>query len=239
MSSPTNEHIEAAIRSGDLAYVRSYIGKNPDAAKTNYKFAGGHGTPLHMAAYYNQPEIIDYLVNEREVDVNRNEGVSADWVPLQHAAKAKAVKAAAMLLSLGANPARAGDKPEFKEFISSEAVLQARDPEYAEKLLRQKIEGRWSLAAPHEVIHDYQWPNEGLRLTDSFNFETRRQRSVVRDIATGSLSHADTFFDDMPDTTEVQKAFVKLKELGGEADESAVPGRGLGKKAPRLQRPQG
>lgn len=239
MPSATNEHIEAAIRSGDIAYVRSYIGGNPDAATTNYKFSGGHGTPLHMAAFYDQPEVIDYLVRERGVNVDRSEGVTDNWTPLRHAAHAKAAAAVAKLLELGADPRRVANQKQYAEFVASEAVMTARDPEYAAKLRRKKVEGTWVLNSPHEVIHDYQWPEEGLRLTDAFNFETRKLRAVVRDISTGSLSHADTFFDDMPDTTEVQKAFVKLKELGGKADESAVPGRGLGKKAPRLQNPKG
>ena len=194
-----NEALEAAIKAGDLFFVRSYLDNHPQAATTNYSFGGGHGTPLHMAAFNNQPKIIEHLVSER--------GVS--------------------------------DKEEYDQFVASKAVMEARDPEYLAKLHRKRIEGTWFLNSDHEIIHDYQWPNEGLRLTDAFNFETRKQRSIVRDIVSGSLSHADTFFDDMPDTTEVQKAFAKLKELGGKADESAVPGRGLGKKAPRLQKPQG
>lgn len=234
-----NEALEAAIKAGDLFFVRSYLDNHPQAATTNYSFGGGHGTPLHMAAFNNQPKIIEHLVSERGVSVNRSEGVSVNWTPLHHAAHAKAVEAAAKLLELGADTGRVADKEEYAQFVASKAVMEARDPEYLAKLHRKRIEGTWFLNSDHEIIHDYQWPNEGLRLTDAFNFETRKQRSIVRDIVSGSLSHADTFFDDMPDTTEVQKAFAKLKELGGKADESAVPGRGLGKKAPRLQKPQG
>lgn len=234
-----NVHVEAAIKSGDIVFLKGYLESNPGVATTNYSFDGGHGTPLHMAAYYNQSEIIDFLVSDLGVDVNRSIGVTSNWVPLHHAAHAKAAAAAAKLLELGADAGRLASESEYKDFLSSEAVMQARDPEYVAKLRRKKVEGTWVLNGDHEIVHDYQWPSEGLRLTDAFNFETRKQRSVVRDIASGSLSHADTFFDDMPDTTEVQKAFAKLKELGGKADESAVPGRGLGKKAPRLQNPRG
>ena len=224
-----------AIRRNDVSFLRGYLKKHltKDLSWPEYS-----GPALNYAASCNKPDVIELLVTELGLDPNDNVGVTNAWTPLHHAKVRNAHKAAAKLLALGADPAVKNSGGENAvAYCQSDPVQELADPGFAEKKkARQqekkeeqlrtqetRIKGGWSLTAPAEVVHERETPDGKQRLTDVFNFETRVWRAVVTDLEGKGMAQNIVFFDDMTDTTIARRALEKLKELGGEADESAVP----------------
>eukprot|EP00349_Pseudokeronopsis_sp_Brazil_P006421 CAMPEP_0202963564 /NCGR_PEP_ID=MMETSP1396-20130829/7574_1 /ASSEMBLY_ACC=CAM_ASM_000872 /TAXON_ID= /ORGANISM="Pseudokeronopsis sp., Strain Brazil" /LENGTH=119 /DNA_ID=CAMNT_0049684897 /DNA_START=91 /DNA_END=450 /DNA_ORIENTATION=+ len=60
-----------SIQSGDLDYIKEFLQANTD---TNFNINGelnGHGwAPLHEACYYGHLNIVKYLVEDQQADVN-------------------------------------------------------------------------------------------------------------------------------------------------------------------------
>lgn len=207
------------IRSGRVDYLRIFLNLHPEMLEKSFSWDGGRGAAIACAAQHNQTEVIRFLVEEKGVDVNFND--VSGWRPLHDAAYAKSYEAAALLLSLGADPAiKRDDGRDTVEFCQSDEVQALIDPSYEEKRRAERIAGTWSCATPKEVKHTYEMPDEGYRLTDVFNFETRHFRSIVE--SSRGVSHTIRFFDEIPDRTILHQAFQKLKELGGDAAEQSI-----------------
>lgn len=114
----------------------------------------------------------------------------------------------------------------------AELAAQQREQERLEQEKQQRIAGEWKLTAPAEVTFTRELPDGSHSLTDIFNFQTRIWRAVVTGLKGQGTAQNVIFFDQVPDPGILQGAFEKLKELGGTADESAIPG-GIAKKAIR------
>jgi hypothetical protein len=70
--------IESAIRAGDLARLKGMV-------KTANHLSMGFGSrPIHMAMLYNQPHILEWLVAQPGIDVNRipvySTSTNAEWL---------------------------------------------------------------------------------------------------------------------------------------------------------------
>jgi hypothetical protein len=243
MASDTDDFVKA-IREGDLGFLRDYLSRHPGALGALIKWNNGSndGYPMNCAAYHDRPDVIE-LFAQAGAGPDRNEGVSCRWTPLHHAENQKALKAAAALLMHGADCSiRNESSKDTSEFCRSEKIQQLRDPQYREKLAQKaraekqkKIDGSWKLTGPREVVHDHELPDSGWRMTDIFNFETRCWRACLRDAEHKGVTQNIVFFDDIPDTQILRHALGKLKELGGDADESAIEG-GHVIKGPMLKR---
>ncbi|MCE9508613.1 MAG: ankyrin repeat domain-containing protein [Alphaproteobacteria bacterium] len=235
------ENFLQAIKGGDVDSLRIILRDHPEyLEKANLKFGDGYGGfALNAAAFYNQPQVIEFLVEEKEVDVNRQEGVSGLWAALHHACESNSYQAAEILLQLGANSqlkTESGVVPYDKcksgkiiELLSSGAGALTK------KTKEQKIAGKWSLTSPSEVVYTRDLPEQGLRLTEIFNFESRRVTAITKDLRGGHLAQNILFFDDISDTQFVHQAHAKLTELGGTADASVIDRRPLNGKSPLLR----
>lgn len=95
-----------AVKSGDLQTLKAIIAKDPDTIYKPLKWDGDEysGNVLHLAAFYDQPEVIEYLVKEKGMDVN-NQNSRQRNTPLHYAALNDGEKSAAKLLKCGAKPA--------------------------------------------------------------------------------------------------------------------------------------
>jgi hypothetical protein len=240
----------------DVDGLRKYLAKHPSLLDEKYDWGNYAGTLLHYAAYMNKPAVVELLVTEKKMDADSHVNVSNKWTPLHHAETARAYRAAARLLALGAStdiPNAGG--ATTADFAGSAAVQKILDPLYEDKA-RQKAEaaraqeqqratetaaqekaslsaravGTWTLTGSAEVTHEYDLPDGSHRLKDIFNFQTRIWRSLVTDLKTSALAQNIVFFDGVPDPALLHAAFQKLKALGGEADESAVSPASLPKK---------
>ncbi len=243
---PLEDDFIDLIKKGNISDLDIFISINPGVleAKLEWDVSGGKcfGYALNCAAYFNQPDIIKFLVNEKGRPVNLQAGVVEEWTPLHHASFAKSYEAAAVLLELEADPALMNSKGvDTKQFCQSEEIQKLCDPDYQkekkqkeerkkqkkEQERQEKIAGKWRRAAHQEVVHEYELPEASLRLTDVFNFELRFWRSIAKELSGGGITQNIVFFDDMPDTQIAHQACRKLKELGGDVDEDVIDSRPL------------
>jgi hypothetical protein len=230
-----------AIKGGDVDSLRIILRDHPEYLEEKLGFAENrNGFALNAAAYFDQPQVIEFLVEEIGVDINRQEGVGNKWAPLHHACDNDAYHAAETLLQLGANPSlknESGATPYDK--CKSEKIkelLHSGAEELTQKTKAQRIAGKWTLTSSAEVVYTRDLPDQGLRLTEIFNFESRRVTAITKDLRGGQLAQNILFFDDISDTQFVHQAHVKLTELGGTVDSSVIDRRPLNGKSP-LSRP--
>ena len=242
MASGKQDFMEA-IRTGNIAFLREYLRQNPDDLNQKLAWDNYDGFPLNYAAFCNQPKVISFLVLECRSDMNRTEGVGANWSPLRHAQEKLCHRAAAMLLSLGADPSvPAADGTTAADFCKSKEVRQHYDPGYTEKIKilaqeekEKKIAGTWNRTGAREITHDYERPDIGCRMMDIFNFETRCLRAIVKNTDGPGVAQNILFFDDMPNREILRLAAQKLQELGVEVDDSEI---GEGRVIKKSFRPQ-
>lgn len=215
------------ICKGDVAFLRGFLDRHPEMLKMTLWWGDGYGYAMNCAAHFNQPQVVEFLAKEKGLNVNmRDAGLST---PLHDAKRRESYAAAAMLLLLGADPLlKDRQNNDTSVFCRSEEILAHLDPAYRER----KIAGNWRRMSSKEVKHSYVIPEDGYRLTDIFNFETRQFRSIVES-KNGNLTQTIRSFDEMPDKGVLYRAFEKLKALGGDAEKSVIdrplptPKRGL------------
>ncbi len=135
---------------GTLADVRDFVEKNPDVLQQNFEWQNGGygGSLLHMAAYYNHPDIIAYLVKEKGMDVNGAD--KSGWTPLHHAAERNAIGASTKLLDLGANASLKNAEGQRPAELCREASLKKLLSDSHEE--NRKVE---KAAAVAKRINDY------------------------------------------------------------------------------------
>jgi hypothetical protein len=220
----------AAIKSGDIDSLRVILRDHPEYLEQRLSF-NRSGFALNAAAYFNQPQVIEFLAEEIGVDINRQVGVGGQWAALHHACDHDSYQAAEMLLQLGANPTLKTEsgKTPYDQCISEKLkeLLRSGCDKLAQKTKAQKIAGTWSLTSPSEVVYTRDLPDQGLRLTEIFNFESRRVTAVTKDLRGGHLAQNILFFDDISDTQFVHQAHAKLTELGGTVDSGVIDRRPL------------
>lgn len=245
-----------AVKAGDLEMLKRVLKENPEVLENPISFDSDSnaGRLLGMAAYFDQPEIVEYLVKEKNADIDRENGRPSKSTPLHHAKMARAYKAAAKLLELGADPGVTNSHGENTRAFAQE--VRERDPAYVERRRQEQlaqaealrkaeagrlareaaaraelVAGKWTQSAPAEITYERLTPNGRQHLTDVFNFETRIWRAAVLDLESKAMAQNIIFFDNMPDTAILQKPLQKLKELGAEVDENAINGRHLAKQS--------
>jgi ankyrin repeat protein len=224
-----------AIKDGDVDSLRVILRDHPEYLEKNTDFktvCGDYtGFALNVAAAHDQSQVIEFLVEEAGVDINRQKDHSSNWTALHHACEHAAYEAAEMLLQLGADPklkTNKGDTPYDKcKSEKIKTLLRSGCDELAQKTKAQRIAGNWTLTSPCEVLHARDLPEQGLRLTEIFNFESRRVTAITKDLRGGHLAQNILFFDEIPDTQFVHQAHAKLTELGGTVDSSVIDRRQL------------
>ena len=226
----------AAISAGDLDKVKAALKAHPAWLEEQFDtYAQGKmGTPLHAAAHFNRPGIILYLAKEKKLPLNQKNG--AQNTPLHHACMNGATDAARVLLELGADPwlkNKNGNTPVSEATTEDmkrifESVIEERD----RKAQEDKEAREWTLVSPAEVMRVRNLPDKSYRLTDIFNFSTRRWSSLAKDIKDGHVTQSNMFFDDIPDKEILQQAYRHLVRLKGKADPESIDRRPMDKPSP-------
>ena len=225
--------IVKAIKKGDLEAVNNILANEPYLYGQELKFNSNYynGNLLHVAACFDQPAIIRFLV-EKNMDVNSQD----NWpynTPLHIAAMQKSSAAVTTLLELGANPCLKGSSNQMpyekgrdqglkallynaaqewqassEEHVKQEAEEAHVAEENPQSEIVDKSKGFWTQSAmPHEYIFERELPKQGLRLTEIFNMVAEECTLVVRDIETGYPAQpVIRSFADMKDQTRVQEA---------------------------------
>jgi len=243
------------ISDGDLDKLSKFLEKDQARRFHWHQWPNGPGssstgTILHMAAYFNQPAIIKFLVNEYGMDVNEPNKRSRR-TPLHYACENGSYEAASLLLQLGAdstlqcNDLFSGGTPfelcrdmRIKELLSPPvAPLQKEPPvkEIAQKTVETKIEDAWSIKSSSEIVHEYEYAlQEGRHhVADIFNFSAGRLTTIIKDLQNKSQSHTDQFFNesDIQGNKTLSEAFARLKHTASndsqptEQPEAPDPGR--------------
>ncbi|MBI3442053.1 MAG: ankyrin repeat domain-containing protein [Proteobacteria bacterium] len=212
-----------AIKEGDVSLLRAILKEQPEwlEKKFHVGFIGMFdGFILDMAAYYNQPKVIEFLVTEKKVDINRQNGVSCQWSALHLACRNDSYEAAEMLVKLGANVGAKASHDTTPLALCSSGPCKERLRELFRQARQEKETAPertdiWRRISPDEIVHDRDLPESGYHITDIFNFEARYWTSITRDLKSGVPAQTQQFFDEMPDTRLLHLAHEKYKELGG------------------------
>lgn len=105
-------------------------------------------------------------------------------------------------------------------------LLKNSPEDICEKLLipALKLDDEWKLAAPARVSRETERREQGVMLTEEFNFQSRERLTFAHTfeghIPCG-FSRQD--FSQISDRDAVEEAWRKLKELGGEAPHPFIP----------------
>ncbi|MBI3442054.1 MAG: ankyrin repeat domain-containing protein [Proteobacteria bacterium] len=239
MLNPNKSRFLKAIKKGDVTFLREFLEQHPKylKKKLHAKLYLFDGFALNMAAYYNQPKVIEFLVTEKHVDINNRRRVHQEWTALHLACHNDAYEAAEALVTLGADM----DLPNFfgktpLGMCSSDPMQERLKELFARtRLARDKAEQTctksadqqdiWRRISPGEIMHERVLPENGYRITDIFNFEARYWTSIVRDPTSGTPTQNRVFFDNMPDTRILHQAHAKYVELGGTIPAEAIDRR--------------
>ena len=221
----TNGSFVRAIKKGNLkrleALVNTLTGSINDDYKWERKTYGG--SLLHLAAFYNCPEIIEYLVKEKGLKLDRRS--NNDWTPLHHAARAGSANAIDTLLKLGADPGlvSSNNKSPY-DLCKNDTAAQESLRSYHEEQLRQqelnaqkkeqqslaaeqaKVTGAWTLGASDEEVI-FEREQSGLYLTETFNFAAKTRILMAESLKTGNLAQPETkSFSEIPERAEQARA---------------------------------
>lgn len=239
------------IRKGNLNKLRKMLEKKPELldmghSEAWFKWPDGRGKGysssgniLHMAAFFNQPEIIKFLVNEKSMNINQPNRFSRR-TPLHYACQYGGFESASLLFSqLGADSTlrcSAGTGCELSEderikallLPSYEAQMQQEEAERqerdAERLVQERAEaekrivGTWEInPSTSEIVHEHELPGGEFHVTDAFNFATGRFTSIFKELGSGNVSPKDHFFkpEEVSGNPALSEAFSKLQELTG------------------------
>lgn len=224
-----------AIKGGNVPLLRDILDAHPEYLNKALSWGGYDGFALNAAAFFGHPLVIEFLVLEKGVDINAQEGVGNSWTALHHAVCPEAINgyaAAEALIQLGADT-RLKDLSGRTPFDSCAAgpvkeLLQSyvgMPPQQGVK--PSQGEGIWNMSSFCEVMNVRSIPGSGYRLTDIFNFETRRLLTITKDASSGHIAQSMVFFDDVPDMEILHKAHAKYKELGGKIGDEVINGRKL------------
>ena len=209
--------VGAIISEGDLNSLKQVISEKPDVLKMfftekNYTEA----SMLHQAAIYDRPSIIEFLVNEKGMKVDKLQ--KNLWTPFHFAAASDAQEAMKKLMDLGADPyLQNSDGRTSYDLCANIGTKEFLEP-YRKELKKTEPMAApadsWKSSSPDEVTHERQ--QECYRLTDIFNFSVEIWTSITKDLEN------DQFTKETKDFTETPKGMLdqaraKLTEIYGAA----------------------
>ena len=218
------DKIVKAIKDGKVEEVKKILEAEPYIVDKRFGFAWPNGDAglLHIAAYFNQPEIIKYLAEiNKQLNIN-NQNAIISYSALHFAAETKSSDAVKALLTLGANPClqdNGGKYPydvckdqELKKLLytayqewqvkkeapkaavkEEQSVESVVRPTEQEEQASDRLKGIWTKSeASDEVIFERDMPRQNLRLTETFNFAAELRILIAANLETGDPSQPET-----------------------------------------------
>jgi uncharacterized protein YfcZ (UPF0381/DUF406 family) len=236
--------IAKAVKTGNLEELKKLLEEDPPAIHRTYSTWSVTDVPLlNLAAYYNEPEIVKFLI-DRGQDINKKGG-GYKRTPLHYAAGADAYQAVDVLLDLGADASLTDAVNKAPYQISqnkgtADVLLTAynecfRKVDSGEQVIVkpavEKVRETTAAASTwkpgvtnEEIIFQRDMPELNLRLTETFNFAADLRILVASNLETGYLSQPETkLFSEIPKM--VEQAREELSKLNAKAE--APKGRGI------------
>jgi len=216
----------------DSPNVIEFLITQKKADPNRNKDVGSAWTPLHHAEYKKSYSAAAKLL-ERGANpgIKNSKGANTRAFAASEKVRGRITPAGRMRMlyreieeALTAAQQAEKEKREAAQKRKAEFIAQQQERERQEQERQRRIEGEWKLTAPAEVTFTRELPDGSHSLTDIFNFQTRVWRAVVTGLNGQGTAQNVIFFDNVPDPGILHGAFEKLKELGGKADESAIPG---------------
>jgi hypothetical protein len=217
------DNIVNVIKKGDLDSLKEILEQHPDLIEKTFKFTNEMdfcGSILHMAASYNQPELVKFLVTEKGMKVDKLS--NSEWTPLHHAARTGASQAVQALLDLGANQSLKTSKEDTPYELCK---LYCKDNDTKE-LLRPyheaaKIKGTWESGSPDQITHEHDMPGHRFHLSETFELAAGRWTLITKDLQDGQLAPTVVkYYADM--TPKEKEAFdqarARLNKANGVVD---------------------
>jgi hypothetical protein len=208
--------IDQVIRKGDVDLLKRIVDGQPRFLRTyfthsNYAEAG----LLHIAAVHNKPAVIDFLVNEKDVSVNKlQENL---WTPLHFAAQNASLEAMQKLLDLGADPNIKLKEKTLYDLcigIDTKELLQSFTKKQEKPEATAKAENGWKSSAPDEVVHEHKL--DRYLLTDIFNFAAKTWTRITENLSNGQTTpETKTFKEAAPEL--IAQARAELDRITGAA----------------------
>lgn len=192
---------------------------------TNYRGFPKGSTLLMAACKLEKKDIVGlFLHHGAELNAKDTDGCTA----LHYAAVAGDFPIVQMLVEHGADVNaldNEGNKPETRARTWHRNGIAdfLRDCAASRKPFAPVKTG-WILTASEEISCVTEKKEIGYRLTDIFNFESRRATHIATNLETGAESQTVKFFDEFPDKKMLENALKKLTELGGKADAASISG---------------
>jgi len=199
-----------------------------------------HETLLHIAAELGHKDIVKLLIAHDRYDRSFIDKPDTNRNSALHLAAAKGhAEIAQILVDYGFDPVLKGangklpigyaHQGKHDALVDLLTVLQKRaeqlknPPKAIEPAPAPKpADDSWKLVNAQSVAHLSGMDALGYKITDVFNFASRERIRIVNNLKTRADNVETTSFDDLRDNAQVQEAFAKLKELGGNADEPAA-----------------
>lgn len=220
------------LSAGNVAVLRAMLLEHQEYTKLSVSWGENSGTILHYAAHQGQKDVIRLLVNEMGMNINDQKTQKMNWSPLHHAAASNSLDAIKTLLELGADISlrtKNGETPldfcqseNCRKMLADIVTRVTPRPDKRYDVDAEKRKPVWTLSSNTEVVCNRITPDGVYRLTDVFNFETRRMTSIALELKEKALAQTVTFFDDIPDKKILKEAHTHLLELGGFADFSVI-----------------
>jgi hypothetical protein len=201
-----------AVENGNLALVKDLAQKGADLQIR----VDNDETLLHKASYHGRTEVMLYLVSKGlGVDVPDRLG----FTPLHEAARAGEMKAAEVLLSLGANPQARTNADKSAADLAEEKGAKA----IVHLIRNGGYKRMWRKTAEDEVVLVTPRPETGYKMTEIFNFSARSYILITQNTLSGNEAVVMKTFSDFSDTEHLQTAEREFISLGGKLPEGYQP----------------
>lgn len=232
MTDVAQQHFFEMLSEGNVSVLRAMMLEHPEYAKMSISWGDHEGTILNYAAFHGQKDVIRLFVNEAGMNVNDQKMQRVGWAPLHHAAANNKLDGIKTLLELCADPSlknKNGQTPldlcqseSCRKLLADIVTRVTPRPDKRFDVDKEIKKPVWTLASKTEVVCNRITSDGVYRLTDVFNFETRRMTSIALELKEKALAQTVTFFDDIPDKKILKEAHTHLLELGGFADFSVI-----------------
>ncbi len=213
--------IDQIIIEGDLEALKTKLKKSPGLLRQEMSWSNKGknygGTLLHMAGFYNHPDMVEYLVTEKGMDPD---GLRQQLDPAaprrQKQRQGRRLQACGPRRDSddendGTLPAAQTTSPPLKDFLNEKA--EEYEAARSRKRTAAKAAGEWTDLSDTEIMFERTLPGGHYRMTKIFNFAAAVCTSITKDIKSGHISSEEKKFEELADQEIIGTARAKLEEI--------------------------